>query len=204
MFDQTISFEIILEIIGYIGSAFVVISMLMTSVVKLRLINMVGSVISIIYAFIVKAYPLALMNFCLVVINAINLIRLFKSTKEYSVVKISGDEAYSRYFLETYNEDIKKFFPDSDISSSTDTYLVCCGTTPAGIISGKRNDTTLNVSLDYATPMYRDCSVGKFIYAYLAGAGVKKLVASASCDSHRNYLKKMGFTGTGDEYTKQL
>ena len=40
-----------IEIFGYIGSALVVVSMLMTSVVKLRVINTVGSLISGTYAF---------------------------------------------------------------------------------------------------------------------------------------------------------
>ena len=35
----------IVEIIGYLGSALVLVSMLMTSVIKLRIINLTGSVI---------------------------------------------------------------------------------------------------------------------------------------------------------------
>ena len=41
-----------IEIFGYIGCIFVIISMLMTSVVKLRVINTVGSSISAVYAMI--------------------------------------------------------------------------------------------------------------------------------------------------------
>ena len=51
-----------IEIFGYIGSALVVVSMLMSSIVKLRIINTVGSVISGIYAVICGAIPLAVMN----------------------------------------------------------------------------------------------------------------------------------------------
>ena len=69
----------VLEIFGYVGSFLVVVSMLMSSVVKLRLINTAGSVISLVYAFICGAFPLALMNACLVVINIYNLFKLLKS-----------------------------------------------------------------------------------------------------------------------------
>ena len=40
----------IFDIIGYVGSLLVVISMLMTSVMKLRIINTAGSVLAVIYA----------------------------------------------------------------------------------------------------------------------------------------------------------
>lgn len=72
---------ILIEIFGYIGSALVVISMLMTSIVKLRVINMIGSVISGIYAVICGAFPLAFMNACLIIINFYNLIKLKKEKK---------------------------------------------------------------------------------------------------------------------------
>ena len=59
----------LIEAFGYLGSLLVLVSMLMTSVVKLRIINTIGSVIFTIYAFIIRSYPTALMNFCLVLIN---------------------------------------------------------------------------------------------------------------------------------------
>ncbi len=76
------SIDIWIEVLGYIGSAMVVISMLMTSVVKLRIINGIGSILSGTYALIVGSFPLALMNVCLIVINIYNLHMLLKSKKE--------------------------------------------------------------------------------------------------------------------------
>lgn len=71
-----------IEIFGYTGSILVVISMLMSSVVKLRLINTIGSVISGTYAVIRGAFPLVLMNACLIIINVYNLYKLLKTDKE--------------------------------------------------------------------------------------------------------------------------
>ena len=73
-----------LEIFGYTGSVLIVVSMLMSSVMKLRIINMIGSVISGIYAVICGAFPLALMNACLIVINGYNICKLKKNKVEYS------------------------------------------------------------------------------------------------------------------------
>ena len=69
------STALMIEIFGYIGCIFVIISMLMTSVVKLRVINTVGSSISAVYAMIGHSYPLAVDNASLVVINIYNLIK---------------------------------------------------------------------------------------------------------------------------------
>ena len=64
------------ELIGYLGSVLVVVSMLMSSVVKLRVINTIGSGIFAGYALLIHSYPTALMNACLVGINLYNLVRL--------------------------------------------------------------------------------------------------------------------------------
>ena len=76
--------SIFIEIFGYIGTILVVVSMLMTSMVKLRIINTVGSIISGTYAIICGAYPLVLMNACLIIINIYNLLKLSKAKPEYN------------------------------------------------------------------------------------------------------------------------
>ena len=63
-----------LEIFGYMGTALILISMMMTSVTKLRCINIAGSLISMIYAIIVGAYPVVFLNAGLIIINALQLI----------------------------------------------------------------------------------------------------------------------------------
>ena len=74
--------NIYLEIFGYIGTALVLLSMMMTSVRRLRLLNMAGSVISLIYALSVNALPVAVLNLGLTVINLVQLIRLRREEKE--------------------------------------------------------------------------------------------------------------------------
>ncbi len=72
--------NIYLEIFGYIGTALVLLSMMMTSVVKLRVVNMCGSLISMIYAIIVQTWPVVLLNLGLLIINGIQLIRMKKQS----------------------------------------------------------------------------------------------------------------------------
>ena len=82
-----------LEIFGYIGSALVVVSLLMASVVKLRIINTLGSVISGTYALIIGSFPLALMNISLIIINLYYLYKLLKTKQQFEIVKATGDDA---------------------------------------------------------------------------------------------------------------
>ena len=185
-----------IEIFGYIGSALVVISMLMSSIVKLRVINMAGSVISCIYAIICHAMPLAVMNICLIIINAISLYKLLRTKQEYELVEGASGESFVGYFLDRYGQDIKTFFPGFDRSQAAGkkAFVVCCNGTPAGLLLGDAQGDLLDVLVDYSTPAYRDCSVGNYLYPTLAGKNIHTLrFAGRVSEGHRPYLNKMGF-----------
>lgn len=77
--------RIILELIGYAGTAFVLVSMMMTSVGKLRVFNLCGSVLSMVYAYATATWPVFVLNLCLTVINSIQLYRLHHPKKEEQV-----------------------------------------------------------------------------------------------------------------------
>ena len=195
----------VIEAIGYVGSVLVLISMLMTSVVRLRTINTIGSLIFTGYALMIQSYPTAAMNFSLAMINIYNLVKLYNSKKDYSVVKLSSDDAFVTYFLNLYKADIEKFFPAFVKPDECDSfYLVCRGTEAAGILLGKSGQDTIDVKIDYTTPVYRDCSVGKYLYRYLASQNFSELVAENVSEDHKPYLEKMGFAKDGGRFVKKL
>jgi hypothetical protein len=201
------NWQTVIEIIGYAGSLLVIVSMLMTSVIKLRVINTVGSLIFATYALIIHSYPTAIMQVCLITINVVSLYNLTKNKKDYSVIKVDKNDSYLKYFQEIHREDILKFFPDADRISAenVEVYFVCCGSNPAGLFCATRiSDSELTILIDYATPFYRDCSVGKHLYKYLAEMGIKKLSAKNDVLEHAAYLKKMGFKLQGGVYEKEF
>ncbi|MBR5509594.1 MAG: YgjV family protein [Lachnospiraceae bacterium] len=182
--------QMLIEIFGYIGSVLVVVSMLMSSVVKLRIINTVGSVISGTYALIIGSFPLALMNICLIIINVYNLFKLLKTEQKYDLVEGKVDETFLDYFLQRYKEDIKLYFPgfDGKKSSMDKVYFVCCEGNPAGILLGTEKEKgVLDIEIDYSVPTYRDCSVGTYLYSKLT-----------------SYMNKMGFTKENGVHVKKL
>lgn len=74
--------NIYLEIFGYIGTALVLLSMMMTTLKRLRILNISGSVISMIYAAAMNTWPVALLNFGMILINTVQLCRQCRSEKE--------------------------------------------------------------------------------------------------------------------------
>ena len=200
--------ELLVELFGYLGSVLVVVSMLMASVVKLRVINTIGSVISGTYALIIGSFPLVLMNICLLVINIYNLTKLLKTRQQYDLVRVEENEAFLRYFLERYRKDINTYFPGFEEVRGTlgVAYMICCNGDPAGAFMGiDQGDGTVEVFLDYSTPAYRDCSEGEFLYPKLAEQGFSKLVfAGRLTSAHASYMKKMGFSAEKGTYVRAL
>ena len=67
--------KLAIEAFGYIGTALIIISMTMKSINKLRIFNLSGSIISIIYSLIIVAWPTVILNVCLAAINIFHLIK---------------------------------------------------------------------------------------------------------------------------------
>ncbi len=186
----------VIDLIGYAGSALVLISMLMTSVVRLRIINLTGSIIFAGYALAIRSYPTAIMNICLAGINIYHLVRIFKEQRIYTLVNTDQDDGYFSYLLKSNEGDIKHYFPEfslNDLKADV-ACLVCCDSNPAGLFLGKITEPgNVEVLLDYATAVYRDTSVGRFLYGQLAKEGYRSLTFKQKAEKHIAYLEKTGY-----------
>lgn len=201
------STHMIVEMVGYFASLLVLVSFLMTSVIKLRIVDSIGALIFAVYAVIIRSYPTALMNLCLVGINMYYLYKLLKSSKQYAVVEEKPADASMQYFLNYYREDIKSCFPDFrfDEGKINAAYMVLHDTVPAGVLLGVNgNDGSFEILLDYAAPKYRDCSVGEYLYTELGHKGIRKLFITDVPTGHEDYLKKVGFAEVKGRYEKNL
>lgn len=74
--------NIYLEIFGYIGTALILVSMMMSTIKWLRIFNISGSVISMTYSLLIVAYPVAVLNAALIIVNTVQLIKEFKKEKK--------------------------------------------------------------------------------------------------------------------------
>ena len=198
--------NVFLEIFGYVGTALVLLSMMMTSVVKLRLLNTVGSIISMIYAFLSGAWPVVFLNLGLIIINVWQLIKLHRTETVFACVKLNADDQSLGYFLNYHSSDIAQHFPGYRITNgaNTEVYMVYTSGESVGVLIGSREGDTLHVQFDYATVKYRDCSVGAFLYGQLKNDGIRKLVSEGKGEYHNQYLTRMGFTEENGKFCKVL
>ncbi|MEE1086129.1 MAG: hypothetical protein U0L05_03005 [Schaedlerella sp.] len=196
--------SMLIELMGYVSSILVVVSMLMPSIVKLRVFNSIGAGVSLAYALIIQSYPIALMNACLVGINIYNLVKLSKTEHHFDLINGKNDDTFLKFIVDYYNDDIKKYFPDFklDPTRHDNIYIVFCDSIPAGFLLGRRNGTVLEVVLDYSTPAYRDCSVGSYLYKKLVETGIHEFRFIGGTPD-KVYIEKMGFVNENGQYVKR-
>ena len=193
--------KMIIELVGYAGSVLVLVSMLMTSVIRLRVINLIGSVIFAVYALLIRSYPTAIMNFCLAAINIYHLRRLLMEQKQYDLIPADARDGYLSFLVKRNEADILQWFPAFSAQSvSADlAFLVSCDGNPASVFLGRLTQPDeVEVLLDYAMPVYRDTSVGRFLHQKLAQAGYRSLVFRQNAPMHTPYLEKIGYRKKGE------
>ena len=85
--------SMIYEIIGYSASALVAISLMMSSIVKLRVINLIGAALFTLYGLLIGAYPVAVLNFTIVLIDLYYLRETIKSKVYFLRFKMPQGES---------------------------------------------------------------------------------------------------------------
>ncbi len=201
------TYQTALELLGYFASILILISLLMSSALKLRILNAIGSVTFTIYGILIGSYPTAFLNGVSVIVDIYFIVKLLGKHTSFNAHLIGREEAALQEFLNFYRADISHFFPkfDFSVTSSDLVFMVYADAAPVGLLIGtRRADGALEVAVDYSTPRYRDCSVGKFLYGELARSGVPALRTARGTQEHEAYLKKAGFTLQDDAFTKAL
>lgn len=200
-----------LEALGYLASALVAVSLMMTSVVRLRLVNLAGALLFSVYGVLIDAVPVAVLNAIIVVVNVVFLVRIVRREERFSLLRVDPDSAYLGRFVEHYRRDIRRYMPEfvHDPEAERLCVFVLRDVVPAGLFVGHRGpDERLHVVLDYAIPAYRDLRIGRFLYRRLAtlvgAAGPITLVAPAGTPEHDHYFERIGYRRRGDGYERTL
>ena len=190
--------DLFMEIFGYIGTGVVIISMLMTSVTMLRVINVCGGVISLIYAAYCNAWPIVLLNGTLVTINITQLILAHFRKSKLNDVKTDAENADLAYFRFVNSDDINKAFPNYNfhISEGNEAHLVCHEGEVTAILIGKRRGDKIDVDIDYAVPKHIEMSSLNHMYKKLVSDGVRELCIpfDSECIEKRGCAAKDSFT----------
>jgi len=201
-----------LDYLGYLASTIVLISLLMSSVKKLRWINLFGSITFATYGFLIGSIPVGLLNISTALINIYYLYKIYSSKEIFTILPVDQKDAFMNYFLQFHTRDIENFFPTfrkEDLNGAVMFYYARNGV-PAGLFIGKESEKEiLDIELDYVTPVYRDFKIGDYLYQdqknLFLNKGYKTLQSVTTNPKHINYLVKMGFKNTKDNvYTLEL
>lgn len=209
--------DFIVELIGYVGSAFVVVSLTRTSILKLRLFGLAGAAFFVVYSVIIEAYPIAVVNIVIVGIHLYFLRGLLSRKSElFTTLEVRGDSRYLDYFLRFHEDDIRNYREDFRLEPREDQIrvFVLRDLVPAGLLIGRPcADHAFEVELDYVIPRYRDLRIAEFLFSPSSGVFTDPLCKRAwsrpGTSSNVEYLEKMGFERAADDdgstiYVKDL
>jgi GNAT superfamily N-acetyltransferase len=196
----------LLELIGYVASVLVAISLTMRSIVRLRVINLVGSVAFTVYGFLIAAYPVAAVNLFIACVNVYFLVGMARSSDFFDLIEIESGSSYVERFLAFYADEIRRFLPGfaPRAGEAPLAVFVLRNLVPAGLLLGyPREDGTLEVALDFVIPQFRDFKVGRYLFderaAFFRQRGIVAVESPRGSDAHEAYLKRMGFEPAAED-----
>lgn len=190
----------ILEWVGYLASLIVLVSLVMSSVKKLRWINLIGASLFAVYGFLIDATPVGIMNAGIVAVDIYYLVQMYSKKDYFTLLKLGTQTEYFNHFMSFYKENMSSFMTvEDDLEDPQYIKLfILRNTIPAGIMVSKiKDDKTLEILIDYAVPAYRDFKMGHFLYEnqkdFFISQGYETLLSRPGNEKHQDYLKKMGF-----------
>ncbi len=201
-----------LEAIGYLASALIVAGLLMTSVLRLRLLGLAGAILFSAYAVLIDAVPVLVTNGVIVFVHTYHLHRILRDRahEEYFEVvpwRITG--AYVPRFLRFWRDDIARFQPDfPGLRDEHKAFVVLRDVVPVGLVLYRHlGDGTARIDLDYVTPAHRDQRAARYVFdptGPFPEQGIVRVETTGVTDAHRRYLERVGFVPAGDTYRLAL
>src|SRR5690554_6128513 len=99
----------LVELIGYLASALIVASLLMASVLRLRVVNLVGALVFTTYGVLISSPPVWLANGAIVVIDVYYLVKLLRDRSRsayFEIVETRPDAPVLQRFVAFHRDDI--------------------------------------------------------------------------------------------------
>jgi hypothetical protein len=194
-----------IELLGYTASAVIILSLTMTSIVRLRIVGLAGAALFATYGALVGALPVVATNAVIFALHVFFLWREFNVEEFFTLLEVRPESRYLGQFLSFYRDDISRFQPHFAFAPTNDhvALFVLRDMVPAGLLIGlPTGGDALDVQLDYVIPRFRDLKVADFLFRsnrkVFAAHGISRLSARADTDAHRKYLERIGFAPNPD------
>ena len=190
-----------LDLIGWFGSALLVVSLMQARVLRFRVLNLVACVVLTGFNAALEIWPMVAMNVVLTLINLWHIRKLVVTRHDeaaYDVLEVRPDDGYLRHVLRNHGTDIHRFQPDLDWDGTAPgrlAFLVQRGDETVGVVLVRdEGDGVAQVQLDYVTPRFRDFSPGEFVWRHstvLRERGFRRVVTPAHMVGA--YYGRLGF-----------
>ena len=189
------------EGVGYAASLIILVSLLMTNVFRLRVINGLGSVLFAAYGWLIGSWPVCAINAVIAGIDGWYLLRSLRVSAIYELSQVgqcAGAEYLKRFFL-FHERELMKYAPGLTIEDllGAETFLIFLNMLPVGVFSCRQEGAEAHLVLDYMIPEYRDFKAGRFVYRtkrmFFKERGLKRFHAVARHPSQPKYFLKNGY-----------
>jgi hypothetical protein len=172
--------DFLLEAVGYAASALIIVSITQTSILRLRLLGLAGSLTFLFYALAIGAYPIAVVNAVAAAIHIWYLRKLIRHKDEvFRVLHVLPTSRYLVDFLDFYSDEIR-------------------GRLQPEFVYTPRPDQLAAFVLRDMVP----AGLGKYIYSsdsdLFDGPAPTCVWTDASNRDHAGYLERMGFVERAD------
>jgi hypothetical protein len=192
---------LVYDLIGYLASALIVLSLLMSSVLRLRVIGLAGATVFVTYGLLIGALPVVVTNGVVIVVQGLHLRKLLRARAAaayFEILRWPRTDLYLPRFVAFHAEDIARTQPGfQGIADDHLAFVILRNAEPVGLVLLRHDGSgTAHIDLDYVSPQHRDFKVGLELFdrSRVFGAeGIAELVTRGDTEVHRRYLRRMGF-----------
>ncbi|NLH38780.1 MAG: hypothetical protein GX445_01810 [Elusimicrobia bacterium] len=185
-----------IEYIGYAGSILVAISLLMSNVYRLRIINFLGAVIFVVYGYAIRADAVWIVNLFVAFVDMYYILELKSRKNIFKFIK-TGFNDMVKDFVNTYYDDIIKYFPDfKGREDELSYFLIMRNFVIVGLFGYNEEDGKLNIYIDYIRKDWRDLKNAVKFFSFISFNNEfkgKRFYIRTNNQKHIDYIKKIGF-----------
>ena len=195
-----------LQILGYAASIVIFISLTMKSLVKLRIINAVGSLLFVIFALKTNSLPTVALNAGLVIINMYYFFRMMRSKDNFDIMEVRKDNEIITRFCEKHRGELDAIFGSEALDACTNFAAYFRNDDIAGIVGyAQEFDGTSRAAklfIDFVVPKYRDFAIARHFFIddldFWRNQGIDCLQIDSPASARIPYLKRIGFAPAGN------
>jgi hypothetical protein len=199
------------ELIGYLASGLIVLSLLMASVLKLRVINLVGAAVFTAYGVLIGSVPVVVANGAIVLIDLYYLAVMMRDSSHdayFEIVEVDPRSELLRRFVEHFRRDIAISQPSfTGVRDDHLAFMVLRDAIPVGVVLARPEGEDCHLDLDYVVHAHRDFTPGTVLFGesgVFQARGLTSVTTAGQTDLHRHYLKRMGFDHEGDVWRRAV